>query len=85
MSKMGISTIQSYRGAQIFEALGIAKEVMDRCFKGAASRVEGAGFAEIASEREMMHKEAFADIMDKDVLLESGGIYQWKKDGEYHM
>lgn len=85
MSKMGISTIQSYRGAQIFEALGIAKEVMDRCFKGAASRVEGVGFAEIAKEREMMHKEAFADILDKDVLLESGGIYQWKKDGEYHM
>jgi glutamate synthase domain-containing protein 2 len=59
MSKMGISTLQSYRGAQIFEAVGISREVIDRYFAGTASRVGGIGLAEIAEEVRLRHAQAF--------------------------
>ncbi len=85
MAKMGISTIQSYRGAQIFEALGIHEEVIDRCFTGAVSRIGGVGFEEIAKEVMMTHKESFHKTGAPDNILPSGGIYQWKKDGEVHL
>jgi len=85
MSKMGISTLQSYRGAQIFEALGIHKEVIEKCFIGTVSRIGGIGFEEIAKETFIRHKQAFQKY-GKDVeVLNSGGIYQWKKDGEKHL
>lgn len=85
MSKMGISTLQSYKGAQIFEALGINNEVIEKCFKGTVSRIGGIGFDEIAKETYLMHKSAF-DIFDRSFdVLETGGIYQWKKDGEKHL
>ncbi|PIQ89271.1 MAG: glutamate synthase large subunit [Candidatus Omnitrophica bacterium CG11_big_fil_rev_8_21_14_0_20_42_13] len=85
LSKMGISTLQSYRGAQIFEALGIATDVIDECFCGTPSRIGGAGFDELASEAIAKHKSAFADTAAEFPYLAAGGVYQWKKDGEYHL
>jgi glutamate synthase (NADPH) large chain len=85
MAKMGISTVQSYRGAQIFEALGLHDEIIDRCFTGCASRIGGAGFKEIAREVEMTHAAAYKKTGVEDNLLATGGIYQWKKDGEAHL
>jgi glutamate synthase (NADPH/NADH) large chain len=81
LSKMGISTLNSYRGAQIFEALGLSEEVIERCFEGTPSRIDGAGFEEIARETILRHEKAFED----GSLLESGGIYQWRRDGAYHL
>jgi len=82
LSKMGISTLNSYRGSQIFEALGLNEKVIDRCFAGTPSRIGGAGFDVIEKEAKIRHSEAF----DADTsLLKSGGVYQWKKDGEFHL
>ncbi len=83
MSKMGISTIQSYRGAQIFEAIGLNSEVIDKYFKWTSSRVEGIGLDVIAKEAALRHQRAF-DGSD-DGCLESGGQYQWRHDGENHL
>ena len=85
LSKMGISTLQSYRGAQIFEALGVGQEVIDKCFSGTVSRIGGAGFSEIAQESLLRHKEAFGEGSIKAPYLSTGGVYQWKRDGEYHL
>ena len=85
MSKMGISTLQSYRGAQIFEALGIHKEVIDRCFTGTVSRIGGVTFEILAKEAMLRHGLAFPKAGLPKPVLESGGIYQWKKDGEFHL
>jgi len=83
LSKMGISTLQSYRGAQIFEALGLNKEVIETCFAGTVSRIGGIGFDLIAKDTLKRQKEAF---LKRDfAILPSGGLYQWKKDGEYHL
>ena len=84
-SKMGISTLQSYQGAQIFEILGIDKEVVDKFFTGAISRIEGMGLDEIARETLAKHFFAFSR---KDIpvdRLNTGGIYQWKRKGEFHL
>lgn len=81
-SKMGISTLQSYHGAQIFEIIGLNKLVVNTCFSGSVSRIEGIGFDEIAKEALAKHLKAFGKEDEK--LLDSGGIYQWKKDNEYH-
>jgi glutamate synthase (NADPH) large chain len=81
LSKMGISTLRSYRGAQIFEAVGIGAEVVDRCFTGTVSRLSGIGFAIIARETELRHQSAFGG----ERLLPSGGVYQWRRDGEFHL
>lgn len=84
-SKMGISTLQSYQGAQIFEILGLNKEVVNKYFTGATSRVEGMGLDEIA--REALSKHFFA-FSKKDIpvdRLPAGGIYQWKRKGEFHL
>ncbi len=85
MSKMGISTIQSYRGAQIFEAVGLKEEFVERYFTGTASRVEGVGAEVIAQEALVRHRNAFAERAPQDRPLESGGLYQWRSDGEYHL
>jgi glutamate synthase (NADPH) large chain len=85
LSKMGISTLNSYRGAQIFEALGLHHEVIEKCFFGTASRIGGAGFNVIARETLMRHKEAFPDALPENRLLPTGGVYQWKRDGEFHL
>ncbi len=81
MSKIGISSIQSYHGAQIFEALGINKSVIDKYFTWTASRVGGIGLEEIARETIMRHNKAFSE----EEVLESGSAYQWRSDGESHL
>ncbi|RME44391.1 MAG: glutamate synthase subunit alpha, partial [Chloroflexi bacterium] len=85
MSKMGISTIQSYRGAQIFEALGLNQEVIDKYFTWTPSRIGGIGIDVIAREAQMRHARAFPDRQVNGRTLDPGGQYQWRRDGEYHL
>ncbi|HTK38680.1 MAG TPA: glutamate synthase large subunit [Pyrinomonadaceae bacterium] len=82
MSKMGISTISSYLGAQIFEALGVSQDIIDKYFAGTPSRLGGIGLKEIADEALMRHRQGFASRSD---WLESGGNYQWRRTGEFHL
>jgi glutamate synthase domain-containing protein 2/glutamate synthase domain-containing protein 1/glutamate synthase domain-containing protein 3 len=84
-SKMGISTVQSYRGAQIFEAIGLGDEVIDRYFTGTPSRIKGIGMDIIARECLMRHRNGFPPIEVDQEVLGTGGFYQWRRDGEYHM
>jgi glutamate synthase (ferredoxin) len=85
LSKMGISTIQSYRGAQIFEAIGLNQEVIDRYFTWTPSRIGGVGLDVIAQETLAAHNLAFARQEGAPRELDSGGDYQWRKDGEDHL
>ncbi len=85
LSKMGISTIRSYRGAQIFEALGLDHHIIDKCFAGTPSRIGGASFKVIQEETIKRHIKAFSDIGKGSSILPTGGIYQWKRDGEFHL
>ena len=85
LSKMGISKLQSYRGAQIFEAIGLNEEIIDKCFSGTASRIGGAGFDIIAKETLLRHKEAYSERKAEEPYLKTGGLYQWKRDGEFHL
>ena len=85
LSKMGISTVQSYRGAQIFEAIGISSAVIDEYFTGTPSRIEGIGLDEIAREVAMRHEPAFADGDIELCSYDSGTSYQWRHEGEQHM
>jgi glutamate synthase (ferredoxin) len=85
MSKMGICTIDGYRGAQIFEAVGIHAGVIDRYFTFTASRVGGVGLDEIAHEAELRHDRGFAQRYAADATLDVGGHYQWRQDGEQHL
>jgi glutamate synthase (NADPH/NADH) large chain len=84
-SKMGISTLQSYQGAQIFEILGINKKVVDKYFTGATSRIEGMGLDEIAKEALAKHHFAFSKKEIPIERLPVGGLYQWKRKGEFHL
>ncbi len=84
-SKMGISTLQSYQGAMIFECLGLNKTVVDRYFTGTVSRIGGMGLAEIAREILVRHHAAFPEKPVSNPRLEVGGIYQWKQRGEKHL
>jgi glutamate synthase (NADPH) large chain len=83
-SKMGISTVQSYRGAQIFEAIGIAKDVIERYFTNTASRIGGVGLEIIATESLLRHRRGYPPISVDGEVLDDGGQYQWRRDGEYH-
>ena len=85
MAKMGISTIQSYRGAQIFEAIGLNHNVIDRYFTWTVSRVEGIGLDMLAEEALARHRQAFSDRPVNNVALDTGGQYQWRSDGEFHL
>ncbi len=85
MSKMGISTIHSYRGAQIFEAIGLNEKFVSRYFDKTASRVGGVGLAEIARETLEHHRHAYAIRDVGPPMLLEGGQYQWRRDGEYHL
>ena len=85
MAKMGISTVQSYRGAQIFEAIGLSKTFVDKYFTWTASRIGGIGLEEVAKETSLRHHNAFPDRQVKRPDLEWGGEYQWRRDGEYHL
>ncbi len=84
-SKMGISTHQSYHGSQIFEIVGLGKNVVEKCFAGTISRLNGIGFDEIAREVLTRHLLAFPDAENNSLRLEVGGQYQWKRRGEVHM
>jgi glutamate synthase (NADPH/NADH) large chain len=84
MAKMGISTLQSYRGAQIFEAVGLDRELVERCFTGTASRVSGVGYDVIARECAMRHRMAFPGDQFAFPELDPGGLYQWRARGERH-
>lgn len=84
-SKIGISTIQSYRGAQIFEAIGLNKSVVDKYFTWTASRIQGADLETIAKEAILRHSHAFPDRDVNGHTLDVGGEYQWRKDGEAHL
>jgi glutamate synthase domain-containing protein 2/glutamate synthase domain-containing protein 1/glutamate synthase domain-containing protein 3 len=84
-SKMGISTVQSYRGAQIFEAIGLSHELVERYFTWTASRVGGVGLEAIARETRNRHRRAFEIMPNLDGELEVGGQYQWRRRGEFHM
>ena len=83
ISKMGISTIQSYRGAQIFEAVGLGKELIDTHFTHTASRIGGVGVEVLATEALERHARAYP--APHDDLLPVGGVYAWRRDGEHHM
>ena len=86
MAKMGISTVASYRGAQIFEAIGLDESVVDRYFTKTPSRVEGIGLEDISREVYLRHVDAFGERQDEAAqALDSGGIYQWRADGERHL
>jgi len=84
-SKMGISTLQSYQGAQIFEIIGLNKKVVDTYFTGATSRIEGMGLDEIAKETLAKHFFAFGKKEIPVDRLPVGGVYQWKRKGEFHL
>jgi glutamate synthase (ferredoxin) len=85
ISKMGISTIQSYRGAQIFEAVGLHRSVVEKYFTWTASRIEGATMDVIAQETAMRHRHAFPERQVNGHTLDVGGQYQWRADGELHL
>ena len=82
MSKMGISTLQSYQSAQIFEALGLGSDVIEKCFKGTISRIEGLSFDDLAEEVLVRHRLAYKQ---EGAPLQVGGVYQWKRRGEKHL
>ncbi|RMD82020.1 MAG: glutamate synthase large subunit, partial [Candidatus Dadabacteria bacterium] len=85
MSKMGISTLASYRGAQIFEAIGLGREVIDRCFTWTASRIGGVGFDVLTEEALSRHRRAFRPELPDEHPLDPGGQYQWRRRGEFHL
>jgi glutamate synthase domain-containing protein 2/glutamate synthase domain-containing protein 1/glutamate synthase domain-containing protein 3 len=90
ISKMGISTIQSYRSAQIFEAVGLSRELIDRHFTGTASRIGGVGLLELAQEALERHARGWGSLGwegsdSTDRLLPVGGVYAWRRDGERHI
>ena len=87
MAKMGISTVASYRGAQIFETIGLSTALVNKYFCGTSSRCEGSDIDRVAEEALIRHRVAFPDrhIEAEERALESGGVYQWRSDGEYHL
>jgi glutamate synthase (NADPH/NADH) large chain len=85
ISKMGISMIQSYCGAQIFEAIGLDRDVIDKYFTGTPSRIGGISMDVIAGEAAMRHLRAFPGRPRSAHSLEEGGIYKWRSNGEYHL
>jgi glutamate synthase domain-containing protein 2/glutamate synthase domain-containing protein 3/glutamate synthase domain-containing protein 1 len=84
-SKMGISTLQSYRGAQVFEAIGLSKRLVDRYFTGTVSRIEGVDLDVLSREAILKHEYAFQTVHDSDTDLAIGGTYQYRARGEYHL
>jgi glutamate synthase (NADPH/NADH) large chain len=86
MAKMGISTLQSYKGAQIFEAVGLASEIIDRCFVGTASRIQGVSFEVLIEESRRRHSIGFPNRdSDRIPVLTNPGDFQWRSGGETHM
>lgn len=84
MSKMGISTLMSYRGAQIFEAVGLSSQLIDNYFPRTPSRLEGIDLRHIVRDVEIFHKHAFSQKQVQKPALRRSGLYQWQRDGEFH-
>ena len=84
-SKMGISTLQSYRGAQVFEAVGLNQSLVESYFAGTASRIEGVGLDVLAREAQLKHDYAFQPLTESETELVVGGQYQYREGGEYHL
>jgi glutamate synthase domain-containing protein 2/glutamate synthase domain-containing protein 1/glutamate synthase domain-containing protein 3 len=84
-AKMGISTLQSYQGAQVFEAIGLNKELIDSYFTGTASRLEGIGLEVVAREAQLKHEFAFRELTESETELAVGGTYHQRVNGEYHL
>ncbi len=84
-SKMGISTLQSYRGAQVFEAVGLNKELAEKYFSGTASRIGGIGLDVLAREAQMKHEYAFQPLIEDETDLAVGGAHQYRVNGELHV
>jgi Glutamate synthase domain 2 len=84
-SKMGISTLQSYRGAQVFEAIGLNKDLVEKYFTGTVSRVEGVGLDVLAREAKLKHDYAFRPPSENETELDPGGNYHFRARGEYHL
>ena len=84
-SKMGISTLQSYRGAQVFEAVGLNQSLVEAYFPGTASRIEGVGLDVLAREALLKHTFAFQPLTESETELVVGGQYQFREGGEYHL
>lgn len=85
LSKMGISTLRSYHGAQIFEAIGISQQLIDKYFTGTISKIGGVGLEEITKETLMFHAEAYKkDTTPEPFGFENAGVYAWRKNGEHH-
>ena len=84
-SKMGISTLQSYRGAQVFEAIGLNRELVQEYFSGTVSRIEGVGLDVIARESVLRHEHGFRPRTASELELEVGGAYRHRIGGEYHL
>ena len=84
-SKMGISTLQSYQGAQVFEAIGLNKDLIESYFSGTTSRLEGVGLGVLAREAQLKHEFAFRSFTDSDTELAVGGNYHQRVNGEYHL
>lgn len=85
MSKMGISTLQSYKGAQVFEAIGLDDEIMERCFVGTSSRIKGADFAAIYHDMMRLHAEAYPQFTDVMPGLRNPGNFHYRNNGEAHL
>ena len=85
MSKMGISTLQSYKGAQVFEALGLDEDVMDRCFTGTSSRIKGAGFAALYDDLTTLHAEAYPAHTDVAPQVRNPGQFHYRNASEAHL
>ena len=86
MAKMGISTLQSYKGAQIFEAVGLADEIIDRCFAGTTSRVQGVSFDVLFDEMKVRHEIGFPARKENLIpVLPNPGDFHWRRDGDTHM
>ncbi|MBV9399808.1 MAG: glutamate synthase large subunit [Bryobacterales bacterium] len=84
-SKMGISTLQSYRGAQVFEAIGLNRSLVDKYFTGTASRIEGVDLGVLAREAQMRHEHAYKPVTESVTELPIGGDYQYRERAEYHL
>ena len=84
LAKMGISTLQSYHGAQIFEILGLENKVIEKCFPHSISRIDGLTFDDIARESLQKVKRAYSERNFSSPTLMTGGLYQWRRTGEYH-
>ncbi|NEY20191.1 glutamate synthase large subunit [Bacillus ginsengihumi] len=85
MTKVGISSLQSYRGAQTFEALGISEEVVNKYFTGTVSQIGGIGLEEIAKEATLRYEQAQEALYQHNKALDTGSELQWRKDGEFHL